>query len=57
MSPLWAAAVSSVLIGAFCCRVLILAHFKIGVAPEWLGPALFAAMLVVAGIVLFTLSL
>ena len=57
MSLLWAAAVSCVLIGAFCCRVLIVSHFKIGVVPEWLGPALFVAMLAVAGIVLFTISL
>lgn len=56
-SVLWAAAASGVLIAAFCRRVLILAHFKIGVVPEWLGPALFVAIVAVAGIVLFTVSL
>ena len=52
MSMLWGAAVFSVLIAAFCCRILIVAHFRIGVVPNWLGPALFAAMLVVAVVVL-----
>jgi len=52
MSALWAASVACVLIAAFCCRVLILTRFKIGVVPDWLGPALFIAMMVVAGVVL-----
>jgi len=52
MSLLWAAAVACVLIAAFCCRVLIVSHFRVGLVPNWLGPALFCAMLVVAGVVL-----
>jgi len=52
MSILWAAAAACVLIAAFCCRILIVSRFRIGVVPNWLGPALFAAMLVVASLVL-----
>ena len=52
MSLLWAASAACVLIAAFCCRILIVARFRIGVVPNWLGPALFAAMLVVAVVVL-----
>lgn len=52
MSLLWAAAVACVLIAAFCCRILIVTRLKIGFVPNWLGPALFVAMLAVACVVL-----
>jgi hypothetical protein len=52
MSILWAVAIACILIAVCCCRVVILARFKIGVVPDWLGPALFVAMLVVAGVLL-----
>jgi len=52
MSMRWAAAAACVLIAAFCFRILIVARFRIGVVPNWLGPALAAAMLVVACVVL-----
>ena len=54
MSILWASAAACVLIAAFCCRILIVTRFRIGVVPNWLGPALFAAMLMVACVVLVT---
>jgi len=54
MSMLWAAAAACVLLAAFCCRILIAVRFRIGVVPNWLGPALFAAMLMVACVVLAT---
>jgi len=52
MPILWMAAAACVLLAAFCCRVLIVVRFRIGVVPGWLGPAMFVAMLVVAGVVL-----
>ncbi len=53
MSVLWAAAIACVLLAAFCCRVLIIARSGIcAYVPNWLGPALFVLMLVVAGLVL-----
>jgi hypothetical protein len=52
MTLLWGAGAACVLIGALCCRVLVVARLRIGVVPNWLGPALFAAMVVVAGVVL-----
>jgi hypothetical protein len=39
------------LIAALCCRVLIVARLRLGVVPDWLGPALFAAMVVVGTVV------
>jgi hypothetical protein len=51
MSALWAAAAACILIATFCCRLLIVSRLKIGVVPDWLGPALFVAMLFVASVV------
>jgi hypothetical protein len=52
MSLLWAAAAACVLIGAFSCRVFIVARARLGVVPTWLAPALFAAMLLAAVVIL-----
>lgn len=51
MSALWAASAASVLIAAFCFRLLIVTRLNIGTVPNWLGPALFLALLAVAALV------
>jgi hypothetical protein len=52
MSALWAAGAACVLIAAFCIRVLIAKRSGIGATPDWLGLALFVAMLGIAVVVL-----
>lgn len=53
MSMLWAAAVAFVLGAALCCRVLIITRYsRVIYTPQWIGPALLAMMLLVAGFVL-----
>jgi hypothetical protein len=52
MSLLWAAATVFVLSASICCRVLIITRFRRAIyTPEWIGPALLAMMLLVAGFV------